>query len=287
MGLEDSMAGRKRPRVWPALLGAALLGGCAMLGEPRHHASSVVDYLYSGRVGEVEVPGVPVLRLPLRVGIAFVPTSYADVRRGISEKKRIELMRQIAPHFEALEFVESIEIIPTAYLRPHGGFTNLDQLRTMFGIDVIALLSYDQIQFTGEGFSSISYWTLVGAYAVRGEKNDTHTMIDAAVYDVASRKLLFRAPGVSQIRGRATPVGWEEQLRLDRERGFEEAAGDLVPALQAALEAFQEDVRAQRSQAEVVHREGYVGGGCADWLLLAAIATLALTVGGPCGRPTP
>ena len=71
----------------------------------------------------------------------------------------------------------------------------------MFGIDVIALVSYDIVQFTGEGLSSISYWTLVGAYAVRGEKNDTHTMIDAAVYDIASRKhldmLVFQVNGAT------------------------------------------------------------------------------------------
>ena len=145
----------------------------------------------------------------------------------------------------------------------------------MFGIDVIALLSYDIVQFTGEDVRSISYWTLVGVYAVRGEKNDTHTMVDAAVYDIASRKLLFRAPGVSQVEGTATPISQTEQLRRDREEGFAQAAEDLVTNLHARLEVFKKEVETERIKAKVVHSPGYSGGGqtgLSTSILLTALA---------------
>ncbi len=48
----------------------------------------------------------------------------------------------------------------------------------MYDIDVIALVSYDQVQFTDGSFLSLTYWTIVGAYVVAGEKNDTSTMLD-------------------------------------------------------------------------------------------------------------
>ena len=37
-------------------------------------------------------------------------------------------------------------------------------------------------QFTDEGLASFAYWTIIGAYIIPGEKNDTHTMLDAVVY---------------------------------------------------------------------------------------------------------
>ena len=87
-------------------------------------------------------------------------------------------------------------------------------------MDVIALASLDQTQFTDEGMFSLTYLTVVGAFVVPGDKNATHTMVDMAVYDIASRKLLFRAPGISYIKGLATPVNLREQLRNDSSAGF-------------------------------------------------------------------
>jgi len=57
------------------------------------------------------------------------------------------------------------------------------------------LISYDQTQFTDQGVLTLAYWTIVGAYVVQGEKNDTQTMVDAVVYDIPSRKMLFGLQG--------------------------------------------------------------------------------------------
>ncbi|MDW7645076.1 MAG: rhombotarget lipoprotein [Desulfuromonadales bacterium] len=145
----------------------------------------------------------------------------------------------------------------------------------MYGIDVIALLSYDQVQHTDEGLLSLSYWTLVGAYLVKGEKNDTSTMLDAAVYDIPSRKMLFRAPGLSHVEGTATPVNLSEQLRTDSLLGFERASEDLIVNLRQQLELFQEKVRSSPEEVKIVHRPGYTGGGATDEVLLGLALILA------------
>lgn len=258
-----------------ALLGTltALATGCAYLdnfmsSRRTHQASSVVQYLYPDKAEPVVTPTIPVLSLPLKVGVAFVPgdTSVSGHRRlanpTFTEKDKVALMEEVSSHFKEYPFVKSIELIPTAYLSPKGSFSNLDQLRTMFGVDVIALLSYDQVQFTEQGFLSLSYWTLVGAYLVQGERNDTHTMMDAAVYDIPSRKLLFRAPGISRVKESATPINLGEQLKSDSETGFTEAAKNLVANLQAELEKFQERVKhAPPEEIKIVKKPGYGGGG--------------------------
>jgi rhombotail lipoprotein len=254
-----------------SILLAWFAGACAQAG--RHNATSAVDYLYPEQVGRVQQkPAIPVLRLPLRVGIAFVPSSSMAEHQIITEQEKIELMERIIPEFQKLDYVDSIEIIPSPYLRPHGSFTNLDQLRTMFGLDVIALLSYDQVQFTSQDFTSLSYWTILGAYVIQGEKNDTHTMVDVVVYDIASRTLLFRAPGVSVIKARATPVRLEEELRADRHGGFQAAADDLVRNLKGELDRFTQRVRENRARIQVVHQEGYTGGGSTDaWIVTGLV----------------
>lgn len=263
--------------------------GCALwsslTGSQRsHQASSVVEYLYPNKAEPVETPTIPTLSLPLKVGIAFVPEGQPTGRTGrpgrpgepvFTEKEKIALMEEVSSHFKKYPFVKSIELIPTAYLTPRGSFANLDQLRTMFGADVIVLLSYDQAQFTDEGFLSLSYWTLVGAYVVKGEKNDTNTMMDAAVYDIPSRKMLFRAPGISRVKGSATPINLSQQLRQDRDTGFKDAANNLVANLEQELEKFQERAKTSPEEIKVVHKPGYTGGGSLDGFAIILLAAMA------------
>lgn len=136
------------------------------------------------------------------------------------------------------------------------------------------------MQFTDEGRLSISYWTLIGAYFAKGEKNDTHTLMDASVFHIPSRKMLFRAPGVSQIRGAATPINLNEQLRNDSILGFQEASKDLVTNLQAQLEAFKEKVKESPEEFQIIRRQsmgrGSTGGGSVDALVLFLIAFLGI-----------
>jgi rhombotail lipoprotein len=214
------------------------------------------------------------------VGIAFVPESTQNPKGSrLSEKEKVDLMERVSAEFRKLPFVKDISVIPSAYLTPKGGFANLDQIRTMHGIDVITLLSYDQVQHTDEGLKSLSYWTIVGAYIIEGEKNDTSTMLDAAVFDISSRKMLFRAPGTSHIKGSATFVNLSEQLRTDSLNGFHIASDNLVVNLKDQLDRFKTKVKEMPEAYVVEHKPGYTGGGsmgAAFSLLLLSLVGLAL-----------
>ena len=225
------------------------------------YSSSVVEYLYPKKEIAV-VPTIPHLSLPLHVGIAFVPESTGGPTwNRLSGKEKMDLMERISSEFKTLAFVKDIELIPSDYLTSGGGFTNLDQIKTMYGIDVIALVSYDQVQHTDEGMLSLSYWTIVGAYTVKGEKNDTNTMLDAVILDIPSRKMLFRAPGTSHIKGSSTPINLTEQLRIDSLNGFHLAANNLVTNLQDELNRFKEKIKEMPEEYTIEHKAGYTGGG--------------------------
>jgi len=271
-------------RIIALLFVTLLTASCA--NQKVNTKSSVMDYLYPSSADTYIEPSLPHLNLPLRVGIAFVPEStdrsYSHnfwtgrtYSGGLTEAKKTELLDEIASNFNQFDFVGSIEVIPTAYLTPRGGFSNLSQIKTMYGIDVIALVSYDQVQFTDEGMLSLSYWTIVGAYVVSGEKNDTSTLMDTVIYDIESKKLLFRAPGTSHVTGTSTPVNLSEELRADSIKGFESATKMMTKNLKTQLTKFKESIKDNPNQAQVTYRDGYTGGGGAlQWPFLLLLVGL-------------
>lgn len=277
-----------------AAICAFILASCG--NQQTRSKSSVVDYLYPTSTNEVIQPSIPTLHLPLKVGIAFVPeqspeTSGRNQWSGVvgsgaalTSASKTDLLDKVASNFRELGFVSEIEIIPSEYLTHGGSFKNLEQIQTMYGIDVIALVSYDQVQFTDEGLLSLTYWTIVGAYVVSGEINDTNTMLDTVVYDIKSKKMLFRAPGTSVVKGTATPINLSEALRADSIKGFHLAAEEMTKNLHSQLARFREKIKQNPQQVEIVHREGYSeskGGGAFNlftlvMLLLAAVARIKL-----------
>lgn len=101
--------------------------------------------------------------------------------------------------------------MPSVYLEPGGGFANMDRVAALLGLDVIALVSFDQVQNAGAKGSSLLYWTGVGAYMVEGDQYDILTAVETSVFDIKSRKLLMRAGGLSNLKGTATMVGFSER----------------------------------------------------------------------------
>jgi rhombotail lipoprotein len=258
---------------------ALTLSGCVGLwGQRRHHeASSVVQFLYPDKDMPFVQPEIPTLRLPLRVGVAFVPSGtrgFSPIEAGFTEQQKTDLMSKVAGQFKALPFVQSIEIIPATYLRPGGGFDNLDQLRAMLGIDVIALIAYDQAQTSTDTEASIAYWTIVGAYVVPAQSQATHTLMEAVVYDISSRSLLFRAPGTSTVKGHATLLRNTAELRKDSARSFEESAAQMTANLAQELELFKVRAREEPHTVKIEHKPGYTGGGSLD----VAFALMLLTL---------
>lgn len=236
-------------------LALALLAACA--APPVHHRAGVLDYLYPD--GTQPVPPSDVhLVLPLRVGVAFAPDADATKRRSSSnfwtgefggyelvfdESGKQRLLQRVVDAFQGTEGVQSIQIIPASYLKPGGGFENVDQLRSLLGIDLIALLSYEQTQIQDFNKASLTYWTVVGSYFIEGNENETHTFVDTSVFDIPSRALLFNAGGRSKVAHESTALEASATLRADSAKGFERAVADMITQLQTALVAFRKQAK--------------------------------------------
>ncbi len=266
------------------VLAALLAAGCAMWGSEarRGVSSSLVDYLYpQGEIPPRQEGAVPHLQLPVTVGLAFVPPQAAS-QRLLTESQRLELLNRVKAAFAGRDYIREIIVIPEAYMRSGRGFGALEQTARIYGIDVMALVSYDQVTHTHERQSSFLYWTIVGAYMVKGNANDVQTFVDTAVFDVPTRKLLFRAPGVNQIESRSTLVDVDRDVRRIGELGFERAMADMTTNLDRELETFREKIRTDGS-VRVSRAGGSGGGGVIDAALLALLLLLALAA--PRARP--
>lgn len=268
---------------WPLLLVLLVaLPGCTWMFKPGSvkQAGSIVEYLYpDAKQAPAMQATVTQLRPPVRVGIAFVPS--ANPRAALPLAAQQKLLERVKSSFSEYAYIGHIEIIPGQYLRQKGGFDNLDQVARLFNVEVVALVSYDQVQFNDTNALSVLYWTIVGAYLIQGDKYDVQTMVDAAVFDVNSRKLLFRAPGTSQVKGNATLARFSEHSRAAQLEGYNQAMDQMIPQLQAELNGFKERVKSDAG-FKVINKDGYnggaKGGGSLGWpmALLGLVVTAAM-----------
>ncbi|HUT40121.1 MAG TPA: rhombotarget lipoprotein [Gammaproteobacteria bacterium] len=260
-----------------------MISGCTTLWQDYfegHNArkgvsSSLVDYLYpDGTIPPKHDQNIPHLEVPLHIGLAFVPAGTNNTP-GLTEASKAQLLEQVRQRFADRDFISEITIIPDTYLRSSKGFEGVDQIARLYGLDVMALVSYDQVANSDDNKASIFYWTIVGAYLIKGSDTDVQTFVDTAIFDINTHKLLFRAPGVHREASSTTLVGSGKQLREAREQSFAAAMADMTGNLETELDSFRERIKQDKS-VTVSYRDSYRGGGGA--FDLAALVFLLVCV---------
>jgi rhombotail lipoprotein len=219
-------------------------------------SSSVVEFLYPGGEAPPKPMGeLPTLQLPIKVGLAFVPGARAGVG-PLSEPQKLQLLDGVRSRFTSEDYVTEIVLVPESYLRGASGFDALDRAARMYGLNVMALVSYDQLSTSSEKKSSFWYWTVVGAYLVEGTRNDVQTLVDTAVFDIPSRTLLFRSAGTDRVERDATMVESPQRVRDMQAASFGRAMQDMTVNLQRELTAFKDRVKQQQAPVRVVAKRG-------------------------------
>ena len=176
--------------------------GCAKKYDDYiYHRSSVVDYLYSNEQGVALSPFVALLKFPLKVGIGFAPSKVQYHQRIIDETERVKLMRRVQGILKKYNMGDT-KIIPSAFFEQNGGFEHLKEIKKLYDIDLIVLVSYDYLKFTDNTPNHITYWGIIGGDIVESRENLIHTMVNASLFDIESKKLAFISSGVSRIRGK-------------------------------------------------------------------------------------
>ena len=261
-----------------------VLSGCTPFkrSEEVRNASSLVDFLYPG-YGVPQQSTIPRLRTPLRVGLAFLPNGIGQ-EEALPAAQKEELLEQIRNRFLDRKFVSEIVVIPDYYLKTAHGFTGLEGVQRLYSVDLMALVSYDQVRHLDDNRLSLSYLTIIGAYVVKGSSHDVTTLVDLAIVDPATRSLVLRAGGTDTRNGNSTMIGRERESRHASARSFNAATGHLMDNFDTALTKFEADVRSGKANVRVTQRspsQATQGGGSSSWpdvlfLVLLAVATAKL-----------
>lgn len=252
------------------------LSGCMTNHQQRNVSSNLVGYLYpKGNPISHLQDQMPLLKLPLRVGVAFIPESSSDYSFTLSEFEKQQLLSSVADRFKADKSVQSIQIIPEIYMKQGKGFVTVEQVAALYNVDVMALVSYDQVSIHELRKSSFAYWTIVGAYVVKGESTEFQTFVDTAVFDVKTRKMLFRAPGSHSDSRNHTAVGFEKENRQMRVNSFNQAAQKMTDNLSLELIKFKEVAKEGKSVKVEYDKKYYPsGGGSFGWAALVGLFLL-------------
>jgi len=266
------------------------VGGCtaffSMGGDERTTSSSMVDFLYpEGERPVVDADVIPRLELPVRVGIAFVPaTGHSRWRQEtkLPEARRIELLKRVETAFESADYIEAIEVVPASYLGA-GGFGALEQASRLYDLDVFALVSWDQVVNTDDTALSLLYWTIVGGYVIPASRNTVNTMLDTAVFDMRTRKLLLRAPGFDHGTRQSTAIGADPARRRMSDLSFGRAMDTMAANLEEEIETFGKRVKEDKS-VEIAYSKNYRGASV-GFLLLCILGLAFLLPARRAARP--
>jgi len=270
-------------RMFVLMLFAPLaLSGCTLFVAGKYAenraSSSLVGFLYPDGRAPPRQDSIPELRLPLRVGLAFLPSESGEVE-GLEAAHRDELLERIRKRFADRKFVSRIDIVPDYYLKAASGFNGLAGVQRLYNVDVMALVSYDQVTYRDENNWSLAYLTIVGAYVIKGNRHDVTTLVDLAVLDPATRSIVLRAGGTDTRHGNTTLLKVSAEARESRVRGFSTATDQLIENFDAALTKFESDVRAGKANVRVVSQSsGRSGGGSGGGGALGLMGLLGLAV---------
>jgi rhombotail lipoprotein len=276
----------------------AVLSGCAIVNQgfcapgcrsQTRNSSSLVNFLYPDGRALPASNTIPELHVPLRVGLAFLPSQASSGSVALDAAQKQVLLERIRQRFSSRKFVSEIVIIPEYYLANARGFAGLDGVQRLYNVDVMALVSYDQVMHTDDNKLSLGYLTIVGAYILRGSSQDSATLVDLAVVDPATRSLVLRAGGTYSWHGTSTLIDVNRNSRGASATGFEQATDQMIGNFDAALAAFETDVHDSKANVHIVSRAerggGIGGGGAMDWwglwgmLGLASIAHARKAIG--------
>ncbi len=235
------------------------LSSCSMVGHQkvRHSkTTNLVGFLYpDGKIPDDM--NAPVLRLPLRVGLAYIPE--IGNQNSIDPTLKLELLNTIKHQFEGLRYIQNIQIIPTMYLSHSQKSNQLKQIQQLYQLDVIALVSYDQVVNRKENLLAITYLTIVGNYIFPGSHFDVNTLLDMALIDLKTTRLLFRAAGSHGSKGATAEAYTRHKYDQHQNNDFSVAMSVLKNNLAFELQAFEQRLRARdpNDDIKVEAKKGY------------------------------
>lgn len=208
------------------VLAAVTIGGCAADVHRTRVTGTAPIFSYLS-LKDSTIGGVPTdpLTFPTRVAIVYAPP--------LSTKPQTEQVPQTTLH-AAAESLKKQLLVHSNYVKSvvigHTGETlSLEQIRNMYGCDIVVILSYSQLQSAERGgISKALDITLVGGHLYPGVTISTETGIEATVIHAPTQYILFTESGSNSRKTYSIPGGVDTSARNEAREGFTEAMDNLA-----------------------------------------------------------
>ena len=250
------LSGGQRQRI---ALARALYGEprLLVLDEPNANLDTVGEAALLAALAELKARGVTVIMVTHSTTLMAALDKLALLKGGT-----LEMFGPSAAVLARLRSPNGADY----YLRTHRGFGGLQGVQRLYSVDVMALVSYDQITHMDENEWSFGYLTIVGAYVLKGSHHDVATLVDLTVVDPVTQSLILRAGGTDSRTRNTTLIDEEREARESGVASFGSATAQMIDNFDAALTKFEGDVRAGKANIRVARREsnGRAGGGGAS-----------------------
>ena len=131
------------------------------------------------------------LQLPIRVGVSFLPSDAGTRRFQPGAIDREKCWTRSARTLPYLPYVAKSSSVPDLLpdMARTDGLAQIEQLSRLYRLDLLALVSYDQrIQVHPRTIARSRISPSSARYFVRGDRNETHTLLDLAVIDPTGRR---------------------------------------------------------------------------------------------------
>lgn len=180
------------------------LQGCVI--GPRSSASQGLSQILDPVTDSLVSMDKEPLVFPSTIAILMVPSPDTNMVPNSTLRLAAEELKQ-----ELLKndkYINGVIVVSNSDIKEK---ITLKTLRKMYGVDIVAIISYQQDQRSSRNsFLSFLDLAIVPAYTIPSVKVTTSTVVDGKIVHIPSNAIIFRASGLNERSTHMTPVSSQE-----------------------------------------------------------------------------
>jgi len=180
------------------------LQGCVI--GPRSSASQSLSQILEPVTDSLVSVDKEPLVFPSTIAILMVPSPNTHMVPNSTLRLAAEELKQ-----ELLKndkYINGVIVVSNSDIQEK---ITLKTLRDMYGVDIVAIISYQQDQRSSRNsFLSFLDLAIVPAYTIPSVKVTTSTVVDGKIVHIPSNAIIFRASGLNEQSTHMTPVSSQE-----------------------------------------------------------------------------
>tara|TARA_R110002167_G_scaffold130988_6_gene314651 strand:- start:671 stop:1570 length:900 start_codon:yes stop_codon:yes gene_type:complete len=180
------------------------LQGCVI--GPRSSASQGLSQILEPVTDSLVSINKEPLIFPATIAILMIPSPDTNMVPNSTLRLAAEELKQKL--LENEKYINGVIVVSNSDIQEK---ITLKTLRNMYGVDIVAIISYQQDQRSSRNsFLSFLDIAIVPAYTIPSVKVTTSTVVDGKIVHIPSNAIIFRASGLNERSTHMTPVSSQE-----------------------------------------------------------------------------